>query len=137
MIILTDMRTCDCLNGWHAHSTDILNVQFSVDETSLFSLGADGKVTLQHHKISFSSMFVVINSLVTVRQQSPIELQFAPGASNKSSIPLLPFGTQLTARSIYYCLAFTQVLKGILDIILSVRSVKNYSEMQMDSVLMY
>ena len=39
-----DMRTCDCLIGWHAHSTDILDVQFSTDETSLFSLGADGKV---------------------------------------------------------------------------------------------
>ena len=43
-IFCVDMRTCDCLNGWHAHSTDILNVQFSVDETSIFSLGADGKV---------------------------------------------------------------------------------------------
>ncbi len=38
------MRTCDCLVGWHAHGTDVVDVQFTVDETSLYSLGADGKV---------------------------------------------------------------------------------------------
>eukprot|EP00795_Rhopilema_esculentum_P012522 gene12522-3207_t len=56
MIRLFDMRTCDCLVGWHAHSSDVLDVQFSVDETSLYSLGADGKLCLWDvHKVSFKT----------------------------------------------------------------------------------
>jgi len=66
MIRLFDMRTCDCLNGWHAHSTDILNVQFSVDETSIFSLGADGKLCLWDvHRVSSKLAEFALNESCT------------------------------------------------------------------------
>ena len=52
------MRTCDCLVGWHAHSTDVLDVQFSVDETSLFSLGADGKASQIFSQLAFAKVII-------------------------------------------------------------------------------
>eukprot|EP00794_Sanderia_malayensis_P005508 gene5508-6193_t len=71
MIRLFDMRTCDCLVGWHAHSTDVVDVQFSVDETSLYSLGADGKLCLWDvHKVSFkTAQFTLHNSCIGLRSQ--------------------------------------------------------------------
>lgn len=39
-----DMRSFDCLNGWLAHEGEICSLQFSADETTVYSMGTDGKV---------------------------------------------------------------------------------------------
>lgn len=39
-----DMRSFDCLNGWLAHEGEICSMQFSADETAVYSMGTDGKV---------------------------------------------------------------------------------------------
>ncbi|XP_015756761.1 PREDICTED: WD repeat-containing protein 91-like [Acropora digitifera] len=43
MIRLFDMRSFDCLNGWLAHEGEICSLQFSADETTVYSMGTDGK----------------------------------------------------------------------------------------------
>ncbi|XP_035673814.1 WD repeat-containing protein 91-like isoform X1 [Branchiostoma floridae] len=43
VIRLYDMQRYDCLMSWQAHSGEVYSVQFSCDETSIFSMGADGK----------------------------------------------------------------------------------------------
>ncbi|XP_031557069.1 WD repeat-containing protein 91-like [Actinia tenebrosa] len=43
MIRLFDMRSYDCLMGMHAHENEVCDVQFSVDETTIYSMGSDGK----------------------------------------------------------------------------------------------
>jgi len=44
MIRLFDSHNSDCLVGWHAHSSNVIDVIFSADETSIYSLGGDGKL---------------------------------------------------------------------------------------------
>lgn len=44
MVRLFDIRNSDCLIGWHAHNTEVLDVVFNPDETSIYSIAADGKV---------------------------------------------------------------------------------------------
>ena len=39
--ILPDVVQGECLCGWTAHHGEVLNVQFSSDETSVYSLGQD------------------------------------------------------------------------------------------------
>ena len=41
-----DIRSYDCLMCWRAHTGQVISVQFSVDETSVFSLGRDNQVSL-------------------------------------------------------------------------------------------
>ncbi|KAI8486466.1 WD repeat-containing protein 91 [Branchiostoma belcheri] len=43
VIRLYDMQRYDCLMSWQAHSGEVYSVQFSCDETSIYSMGADGK----------------------------------------------------------------------------------------------
>ncbi|XP_048584812.1 WD repeat-containing protein 91 isoform X2 [Nematostella vectensis] len=43
MIRLYDMHTFDCLMAMQAHVGEVYSVQFSVDETTIYSMGADGK----------------------------------------------------------------------------------------------
>lgn len=43
MIRLFDMRSFDCLNGWQAHEGEVCSMQFSADETTVYSMGTDGK----------------------------------------------------------------------------------------------
>lgn len=42
--ILIDMRSFDCLIGWQAHEGEVCSIQFSADETTVYSMGTDGKV---------------------------------------------------------------------------------------------
>jgi len=44
MIRIYDMSTCSAIMGWNAHDAEVLSVQFSDDETSIFSMGKDNKV---------------------------------------------------------------------------------------------
>lgn len=43
------MRSYDCLMGMHAHEGEVCCVQFSVDETTIYSMGSDGKVILSNY----------------------------------------------------------------------------------------
>ncbi|XP_028391041.1 WD repeat-containing protein 91-like [Dendronephthya gigantea] len=43
MIRVYDTRSYDCLMNWRAHTSQVKSVQFSVDETSVFSLGRDNQ----------------------------------------------------------------------------------------------
>lgn len=43
MIRVYDTRSYDCLMNWSAHTGQVNSVQFSVDETSVFSLGRDNQ----------------------------------------------------------------------------------------------
>ena len=45
MVRLFDIQSSDCLVGWHAHSTEILDVTFNSTETSIYSIATDGKVS--------------------------------------------------------------------------------------------
>jgi WD40 repeat protein len=45
MIRLYDMAQWDVLMGWQAHIGEVYSVQFSCDETTVYSLGEDGKLT--------------------------------------------------------------------------------------------
>ncbi len=42
-----DTSSCSAIMGWNAHEGEVLSVQFSYDETCVYSLGSDGKVILQ------------------------------------------------------------------------------------------
>eukprot|EP00743_Colponemidia_sp_Colp-15_P006657 GILK01007177.1.p1 GENE.GILK01007177.1~~GILK01007177.1.p1 ORF type:complete len:630 (-),score=108.43 GILK01007177.1:19-1908(-) len=44
MIRIFDTVSCTPIMGWPAHQGDVLSVRFSSDETTVFSLGTDGKV---------------------------------------------------------------------------------------------
>jgi hypothetical protein len=45
-IVTIDTGFCSAIMGWNAHNGEILAVQFSEDETAVFSMGIDGKVSL-------------------------------------------------------------------------------------------
>jgi WD40 repeat protein len=53
-MILPDMKTCAAIAGWQAHSHEVAAVQFSADETSVFSVGKDNKVCTGDHTITLS-----------------------------------------------------------------------------------
>jgi len=44
LFCISDMRSYDCLMAMHAHDGEVCCVQFSVDETTIYSMGLDGKV---------------------------------------------------------------------------------------------
>lgn len=44
MIRVFDMKTCAAIAGFQAHSHEVAAVQFSADETSIFSVGKDNKI---------------------------------------------------------------------------------------------
>jgi WD40 repeat protein len=45
MIRLYDMTSFKSIMGWKAHAGEVAGVRFSVDETSIYSVGADSKIT--------------------------------------------------------------------------------------------
>ncbi|MCL7041593.1 hypothetical protein MKW94_014807, partial [Papaver nudicaule] len=52
MIHMFDMAAGLQITGWPAHDSAISSIQFGPDETSIFSLGSDGKIfewSLQNH----------------------------------------------------------------------------------------
>ena len=51
---MVDMRTYDCLNAWHAHIGEVCSIQFSVDETTIYSMGSDGKVRFNDETTIYS-----------------------------------------------------------------------------------
>jgi WD40 repeat protein len=48
MIRLYDMTSFKSIMGWKAHAGEVAGVRFSVDETSIYSVGADSKVNLDN-----------------------------------------------------------------------------------------
>ncbi|XP_061421287.1 WD repeat-containing protein 91 [Lethenteron reissneri] len=48
LIRLYDVQRYDCLMSWRAHQGEVCSVEFSGDETGVFSMGADGKFTQWH-----------------------------------------------------------------------------------------
>jgi WD40 repeat protein len=44
MIRVFDMKTCAAIAGWQAHTHEVVAVQFSADETSIFSVGKDNRI---------------------------------------------------------------------------------------------
>jgi WD40 repeat protein len=64
-----DIRKGECVDSWLAHEGSVLSLQLSADFTSCFTLGQDGKVSLEeifspcyvHHilSINFCSEFFV------------------------------------------------------------------------------
>jgi len=40
----SDVATCSAIMGWPAHTGEVSSVRFSRDETSIISVGADGRV---------------------------------------------------------------------------------------------
>ncbi len=51
----TDISYCSPIMGWNAHDGEVIAVEFSMDETQIFSLGTDGKV------IDIACKFVLIS----------------------------------------------------------------------------
>ncbi len=41
--VTADVSQSECLCGWNAHEGEVFNVQFSSDETSVYSMGKDNK----------------------------------------------------------------------------------------------
>jgi hypothetical protein len=54
-----DMKTCAAIAGWQAHSHEVAAVQFSADETSIFSVGKDNKVHPLPFSLSLSLSFLL------------------------------------------------------------------------------
>ncbi|XP_022097749.1 WD repeat-containing protein 91-like isoform X2 [Acanthaster planci] len=48
MIRVFDMQRSESLLSWHAHSGQVYAAQFSLDETSVLSMGSDGKLHREH-----------------------------------------------------------------------------------------
>ena len=44
MCIAADVFQQECLCAWLAHRGEVYNVQFSSDETSVYSMGSDGAI---------------------------------------------------------------------------------------------
>lgn len=53
-----DMGTCNCIMSWKAHEGEVYSVQFSFDETSIFSLGSDNQVCVVFLNYIFKFIFV-------------------------------------------------------------------------------
>jgi WD40 repeat protein len=45
MIRIYDMSSCSPIMGWNAHEGEVISIQFSYDETSVFSMGSDNKIS--------------------------------------------------------------------------------------------
>mmetsp|Transcript_11114 Transcript_11114/g.15332 ORF Transcript_11114/g.15332 Transcript_11114/m.15332 type:complete len:688 (+) Transcript_11114:52-2115(+) len=44
MIRIYDVSFCSAIMGWNAHDGEVISVQFTADETSIISMGSDGKI---------------------------------------------------------------------------------------------
>lgn len=42
------MKTGAAITGWQAHRGEVMGVQFSTDETSVYSVGSDDKMYLNY-----------------------------------------------------------------------------------------
>lgn len=45
-LLVADVRTYECITNWISHESEVFSVQFSGDEATCFTMGAEGKVRL-------------------------------------------------------------------------------------------
>ena len=59
MIRLYDMTSFKSIMGWKAHAGEVAGVRFSVDETSIYSVGGDSKVCISLVTLDVNSNILI------------------------------------------------------------------------------